>query len=79
MAEPEESRPVGIENNDASEADAFEQTLPDAAAVQDTSAVGEETNGKRSGLKTLQEHSILNGRYRKNVLPTITSSPSDKT
>lgn len=65
MVEPEEPRQVGIENNDAAEADAFEQTLSDVGAVQDTSAVGgEETDGKKPGLKTLQENSILNGRYR---------------
>ncbi len=59
MIEPEEQ--VGQNN----EADAFEETMSDAVAVRDTSAVGaDDTFGKKPGLKTLQEHSILNGRYR---------------
>lgn len=59
MIEPEEQ----VEQSN--ELDAFEQTLSDAVEVQGTSgAGGEDTGGKKPGLKTLKEHSILNGRYR---------------
>lgn len=59
MTEPEDQ----VDQNNVQ--DVFEQTLSDAAPVQDTSAVGgEDTGGKRSRLKTLEENSILNGRYR---------------